>query len=110
MRAGAEQDARDRDRPEQLLERGLGRLGHARPGLRPEVLDDHLLDVAVTIGKLSDRDQRIDPLRPGLADSDQKARGEWDTLLPGELNRLETAGGKLVRRAEMRTAALGEPC
>jgi len=97
MRGRTEHDPRNGDRPEQLVERGLRRAGHARPGLRPEVLDDHLLNVAVAIGELADLDQGIDALRTGFADSDQKPGREGDALLPCGRNRLEAAGGELVR-------------
>ena len=41
------------------------------PGLRAEVLDDHLLDVAVALVEVADREQRLDPLLARLADPDQ---------------------------------------
>ena len=45
--SGAEDQARHGDRPQMLVERGLGRCRHARAGLGAEVLDDDLLHMAV---------------------------------------------------------------
>ena len=59
--------------------------------------------------RLADREQRLDPLAPRLADPDQDPARERDALLAGEAHRLEPHGGQLVRRAEVRAAALGEP-
>ena len=105
MGVRAEHDPRDRDRPEELFERRLGRLGHPRSRLRPEVLNDHLLHVPVRVGELANREQRVDALFARLADTDEQARRERDSLLPGRHDRLEPAGRQLVRRAEMRTSA-----
>ena len=38
-----------------VVEARLGGVGHLRPRLGPEVLDDHFLDVAVTVLELADR-------------------------------------------------------
>src|SRR5207253_10818316 len=96
-RLGAEDDARGGGRPEELLERRLRRVRHLRARLRTEVLDDHLLDVAVAIGQLADRRERLEPLRTRLADPDEDPRGEGDALLAGGRDRLETASRELVR-------------
>ena len=63
--AGAEQDARDRDRPEMLVERRLVALRHARAGLGAEVLDDDFLQMAVALVQVAQRQQRLDALRAG---------------------------------------------
>ncbi len=72
---GRQQQARDGDRPEVVVERRLGRVRHLRVGLRAEVLDDHLLQVPVLEVQVAQRDQRLDALAPGLADADQDAAG-----------------------------------
>jgi len=47
------------------------RLAHRRVRLGAEVLDDHLLDVAVLLVQLAQRQERLHPLDRGLADPDQ---------------------------------------
>ena len=42
---GAEENPRDRDGPQKLVEIGLGRVDHLGVGLGAEVLDDDFLDV-----------------------------------------------------------------
>ena len=106
---GTEQHARGRARPEQLLERRLRRVGHARPGLGAEVLDDHLLHVPVALAELADREQRLDPLLARLADPDQDPGRERHARPAGGLDRLQPPRGQLVGRAEVRPAALREP-
>ena len=106
MDVGRQDQACDRGRPEQVVERRLGVVGHLRTRLRPEVLDDHLLDVAVLTVQRGDRLQRLDPLRPGFADPDQDPGRERDAELAGEADRLEARGGALVGRAEVRPATL----
>ena len=103
-----EQDPRGGERPEVVLEGRLRRGGHARAGLRAEVLDDHLLDVSVPEVRVGDRAQRVEPLLPRLADPDQDPRRERDALGAGGVERGEPRGRKLVRRAEVRAAATGE--
>ena len=56
-----------------VVEIGFGRIGHAGPGLGPEVLDDDFLDMAVAVVQIAQRQQRLDALAPGLADADQDA-------------------------------------
>ena len=51
----AEDDPGDRDRPEVLLERRVRVVGHPRPRLRAEVLDDHLAEVPVLARRASRR-------------------------------------------------------
>ena len=97
---------RGRDRPQQLLERRLGRVGHPRAGLRAEVLDDHLLHVRP--GR-RDRAQRVEPLLARLADADQDPGRERHARLAREPQRLEPRRGQLVGRAEVRAAARRQP-
>jgi hypothetical protein len=94
---GAEHDSRDGDGPQLLLERGVRVIGHPRPGLGAEVLDDHLAEVPVLHRELTEREQRVDPLLARLADADQDPAREGDREFAGESDRLEPAGGKLVR-------------
>src|SRR6266516_2520664 len=108
MRVRTEQDASDGDRPEQLVQFRLRRVRHPRPGLCPEVLDDHFLDVAVALGKLANREQRFDALRARFADADEEPGREGHPFFSRGRSRLETAVGELVRRAEVRTSALGK--
>jgi hypothetical protein len=81
---------------------------HLRARLRPEVLDDHLLDVPVAPVQRRDRLQGFQPFRPGLADPDQDSGGEGDGQLTGEPDRLQTRLGELVGRAVVGHAPLGE--
>ena len=83
--------------------------GHLRVRLRPEVLDDDLLDVPVSLVQVADREQRVDPLLARLADPDQDARRERDPELAGQPEGLQPSGRPLVGRAEVRPTALGEP-
>src|SRR5437773_939587 len=62
--------ARDGDRPQQVVERGLGGIPHRDPRLRAEVLHDDLLDVTVTLVEVADGRERVDSLRRRLADPD----------------------------------------
>ena len=107
--ARREDQPRGRGGPEQLVERRLRVAGHLRPRLGAEVLDDHLLDVSVPLRQVGDRLDRLDPFRPRLADADQDAGRERNRQLSGEVDRLEAAGGELVRRAVVRQPAPREP-
>ena len=93
---------RCRNRPQELVERRLGRVGHQRSRLGPEVLDDHLLDLWT--GRC-DRSQGLESLLSRLADPDQDPGREGHLCHPGEPQRLEAERRKLVRRAEVRPAA-----
>ena len=99
----------DGDRPQQLVEGRLGRLRHPGPGLRPEVLDDHLLQVTVPSREIADREQCVEPFGARLADSDQHAGGERDACLAGRFEGREPDERQLVGRAEVRAAALRQP-
>ena len=76
--------------------RGLGavvaRVGH-------EVLQDHLLEVAVLGVHRRQRLQRLDPLGRRLADAHQDPRREGDLQLTGIADGLQPALGVLGRRA-----------
>ncbi len=97
------------ERPEVVLDRRLRRVRHLRVRLRAEVLDDHLLDVAVACVRVCDREQRVEPLLPRLADPDQDPRRERDARGAGRVERGEPRGRELVGRAEVRAAAPREP-
>ena len=94
--------------PEHLVQLWLGVPGHLRPRLRAEVLDDHLLDMAVALVQVADREQRVEPLGARLADADQDPARERHARLAGRRDRREPHLRALVRRAEMRAAARGE--
>ena len=101
--------ARGGERPEMVLDRRLRRVRHLRVRLRAEVLDDHLLDVAVPRVRGGDRLQCVEPLLACLADPDQDPRRERDALGAGGVQRGEPCGRELVRRAEVRAAATRQP-
>ena len=109
MHVGPEDFACGPRRPEEVVEGGLRRGRHLRTGLGTEVLDDHLLHVAVALVQDADRLERLESLVPGLADPDQDPRGERDRKLAGEADRLQPSLGKLVRRAVVRHALLRKP-
>src|SRR6478672_10392561 len=91
-----------------LGERGRKSPGHAGPGLRPEVLDDDLLDVAVAIVKLAQCKKRLDAFGARLSDADEDAARERDGRLTGKPDGCKACGRRLVRRTVMRSAALAE--
>ena len=107
--AGAEQDARDGDRPEVVVEGRLVVRGHPRAGLRAEVLDDDLLHVPVLLAERLQGEERVDPLLASLADPDEDPARERDRELAGEANRLEATRGDLVGRGPVRAAFRPEP-
>ena len=80
----------------------VGDLRHLLPVVArvgDEVLQDHLLEVAVPGVRLGERLQRGDTLLLALADADEDAAGERDLELAGRLDRLQAAGGVLGGRA-----------
>ena len=79
---------------------GSGWLGHARAGLGAEVLHDHLLQVAVLLGEVAERQQGVEPLLARLADPDQDPARERDPELAGEAHRLEPRAGSLSGEAQ----------
>ena len=104
-----EQQARGRDRPEMVVEARLGVSRHARPGLGAEVLDDHLLQVAVPLVHEPQRLERVEPLGARLADPDQDPARERDPQLARELDCPQPPLRQLVRRGPVRAALGGEP-
>ena len=103
-----EKQARERDRPELILERRLRRRRHRGAGLGAEILDDDLLQVIVFGVQRAQRQQSLDALAPGLADADQDAAGEGDRELAGRADGREPNLGALVGTAMMRAAALAQ--
>ena len=92
----------NRDRPQMLLERDRRHASHARPGLRTEVLDDDFLQMTVGLVQRAQRQQRFHALATRLADSNQDAGRERNTLLARDANRLQSNGRHLVRRSVVR--------
>ena len=88
---------------------GSGCRRHARAGLRPEVLDDDLLDVSVLLAESPQREQRVDPLLARLPDPDEDPARERNRELTREPDRLQPASGDLVGRGPVRSALLSEP-
>ncbi len=89
VHARPEDQPRHGDRPQMVVEVGLGRLRHAGAGLGAEILDDDFLDVAVAVVQIAQGEQRLDALAPRLADADQDAGGERDRRLAGRCDRRE---------------------
>ena len=104
-----EDEAGGRDRPDLLLERGLGRAGHPGAGLGAEILDDHFLDVPVALVEIADGEQRLDALEARLADADQDSRGEGHAGATSGVDRRKPRRGMLVGGAEMRAATPRKP-
>ncbi len=100
-----EQQPGCRDGPEVILDRRRSHFSHARPRFRPEILHDDLLDVAVAIVQLAQRQERIDTFRARLADADQNTAGERHTGFSGKPDRLQARRRPLVGRPEVRSAA-----
>ena len=71
---------------------------HGGAGLGEEVLDDHLLDVAVAGVAGRDRPKGGEAVGPGLADADEDAGREGDLEAPGRLQGRKAPGGRLVGR------------
>ena len=112
VHAAAEQQARHRNGPHLLLERRLGCLRHARPGLGAEILDDDFLDVAVPLMHVADGKQRLDALAARFTDADQNAGGERHAGTPGRLQHAKAGGrilvgGTIVRPARCRQSRRG---
>ena len=106
---GAEDEARRSDGPTQIVEIGLGRIGHAGARLGPEILDDDFLNMVVPRMNFPDRQQRLDALQTALADADQDAGGKGNRRLAGETQGFQPDRRALVGRAVMRHALLAQP-
>ena len=104
----AEHDARGGDGPEELVAIARVVPPHRGARLGQEVLDDHLLHVPVTLVRVADREQRVEPLGARLADPDEDAGGERDRGASRGLERGQPALGGLVGRARVRAAGLPE--
>ena len=104
---GRQDQAGDRDRPEELVRRAGGGAGHGRAQLGQEVLDDHLLHVAVAAMAGGDGLQRLDAVPAGFADAAQDAGREGDGQLAGVLERGEAPLGRLVGRAPVAARGRG---
>ena len=107
--ARRQKEPRDGDRPEVVFQRGFGIGRHPRLRLGAEVLDDHLLKMAVFAGERAQREQRIDPLLARLPDPDEDAARERDLKLTGQPDCLQPRGGILVGCTPVRPAALTQP-
>ena len=71
-----EQEARERNRMQQLCLPRVVRLGHWRLRVASEVLDDDLLNVAMASVQVSNSEQSVHPLGNRLADADEQTRGK----------------------------------
>ena len=84
-------------------------MGHAGSSFRPEILNDDLLDMAITFVELAQGKQRVDPLVARFADADQNARGERHALFAGGLDACQPRARMLIGRAVVRSARLAQP-
>ena len=89
------------DGPEVVVARTCPDPLHRGPQLRQEVLDDHLLNVAMASVRGRDRLQSRELIGPGVADAHENAGGERDLQLAGSFERRQAALGRLVGRATM---------
>ena len=96
------------DGPEELVPVARGRAPHRRTRLGQEVLDDHLLHVAVALVGGGDGEERLEPLGPGLADADQDPGGERHPGPARGLERGQPSCRGLVGRAGVRAARFTE--
>ena len=101
--------SRGGDRPEMIVERRFGMVGHPRAGLGPEILDDDFLNMAILVMQVADGDQRFDLFVAGFADADQQAGCERHFGAARLGDRGQTARRLLVGRPEMRAAARAQP-
>ena len=102
---GAEDDARDRDRPQQFVEIGLRRVPPSSClRLRAKVLHDDFLNVAVLRVHRAQREQRFDAFEARFADADQNAGGERHARGARAAQRVQPHRGHLVGRAVVRHA------
>ena len=104
----AEHHPRHGDRREQLFGVEVVRAAHRGVVLRPEALDQHLLDVAVLLGHPAQGKERVDPVGERLPDTHQDPGGERDGAAPGVLDHAEADVRVLVGAAVMGAAGLVE--
>src|SRR5207244_8979166 len=104
-----EHDAGRRDRREEFFAGGLGRVAHRGAGLRLEILDDDLLDVAVFPVEVADGEEGLGALASRLPDADEDAGGKGDREPARVLDRAQADGGNLVGGPEVSTTLAGEP-
>ena len=83
--------------PQELVGRARGVLVHRGARFGQEVLDDHLLDVAVPGMAGGDGLQGVEAVLTGLADADEEAGGERDAEHASGIQCGEASGGDLVR-------------
>ena len=108
IHVGREDQARHRDGPKMLFDRGRGDLGHPGSRLGPEILHDDFLDMSMGVVQVAQCQQCLDPFAPRLADADENAGGEGHPLLPRHADAREPRHRILVGRAMMRPSPLGE--
>ena len=97
------------DRPGEVFRRRFRCFRHSRARLRPEILHDDFLDMPVLALEIGDGEQRVEPFRARLSDADQDTGGKRYRQFAGLPERRQPLLRTLVGRAEMRTAAPGEP-
>lgn len=103
---GTQDQPRDGDGPQVLVERRFGMMRHARAGLRPEILNDDFLDMVVPAMTFANCNQCVDLLRACFSDAYQQPCGERNTRTAGGFDCLKAARRQLVRRTVMRAAFL----
>src|SRR5712691_6721190 len=101
---GTEDEPRDGEGAQQIVERRLGMRVHRNARLGPEVLDDDFLHVAVALAEVANRAQRVHALARRLTDADEQPGGEGDLELARQLDGPQAAGRHLVGRV-----VVGEP-
>ena len=104
-----EDEAGGGDGPEELLGVARGRAPHRRARLGEEVLDDHLLDVAVAGVGAFDGHEGLEPFAAVLADAHQDPGGERHLRPSRRLQRGEAPRRGLVGGTGVGTARLGQP-
>ena len=106
---GPEDQPRDGDGPEKFFQARLRRAGHFRIVLRPEVLDDHFLDMAIACVALPDRQQRLDALLARFSDPNKQARGKGHGGPPRRIEGGQAHRGILIRGAVVGHALFAKP-
>src|SRR5215831_11316995 len=82
---------------------------HPRIPFRPEVLDDHFLNVPVMCVHISDSRQAVDALLKRLPDPDENSGREGDGKLTRFTNHPQSYGGVLIWSGKVRHSAFSEP-